>query len=171
VKGVGHLAVGVADLLRRPGNHRDEHLEAVLEGLEVTGSHVPKNEPIQLDLRLEALNEGIVVKGTVSAPWTGACRRCLCTVVSRLTAEVLEVFEDQPVEGETRKLDHDRIDLEPMAREVVLLELPMAPLCMDDCAGLCPECGADRNTTDCGHALVQTDGRWAALGDLRFDEQ
>ena len=94
----------------------------------------------------------------------------LTTVDASLTAEVLEIFEDEPVDGETRKLDHDRIDLEPVAREAVLLELPLAPLCKDDCAGLCAECGADRNAVDCGHGLEPVDDRWAALGDLKFEE-
>jgi uncharacterized protein len=83
---------------------------------------------------------------------------------------VLEVFEEKPVDGETRLLEVDRIDLEPLARETVLLELPLAPLCREDCAGLCAECGADRNTVDCGHALVTTDARWSALDQLTFEE-
>lgn len=170
MKGAGALVVGVADLLRRPGNARVEELEAVLADLQVTGSRVPDAAPIELAVRLEALNEGIVAKGKVRAPWVGECRRCLQPVSRVLDTEVLEVFEDEPVEGETRKLDHDRVDLEPVAREAILLELPMAPLCKDDCAGLCAECGADRNTVDCGHALVVKDDRWAALDELTFDE-
>jgi uncharacterized protein len=164
------LLLGVADLLRRPGNHRDEHVEAVLDGLQVTGSHVVEGAPTQLDLRLESVNEGIVVKGVIRVPWEGECRRCLRTVQNLLEVPVFEVFEDEPVEGETSKLEIDRIDLEPLVRETVLLELPMVPLCRDDCAGLCPECGADRNEGDCGHAVEVRDERWAALDVLRFDE-
>lgn len=166
----GPLVVRVADLLRRPGQSRDEHLEAPIEELNVLGSQVPDGEPVVLDVHLESVNEGVVVTGTVSAPWTGECRRCLRAIASTVSSKVLEVFEDEPVEGETSKLDIDRIDLEPLAREAVLLELPMAPLCQDDCAGLCPECGADRNAGDCGHTLEATDDRWAALKDLKFDE-
>ncbi|MCU1483702.1 MAG: hypothetical protein JWN67_448 [Actinomycetia bacterium] len=164
------LTVGVADLLSRPGNARHEELSAVLDGLEVLGSHVPDGAPVTLDLELQSVNDGIVVKGTVSAPWTGECRRCLNTVDAVLTTDVMEIFEDEPVDGETRKLDHDRIDLEPVAREAVLLELPLAPLCKDDCAGLCAECGADRNAVDCGHGVDVVDERWSALGDLKFEE-
>lgn len=166
----GALNIGVADLLRRPGNHRDEHLEAVIDGLEVLGSRVPAGAATVLDLRLESVNEGIVARGTVEVPWVGECRRCLRPIESRLRAEVYEVFEDDPVEGETSKLDVDRIDLEPIAREAVLLDLPLAPLCQEDCAGLCAECGADRNVEDCGHDMVARDERWAALDELRFDD-
>ena len=73
----GALVVGVADLLRRPGNHRAEHLEAVLEGLEVTGSRVVPGQPVVLDLRLESVNEGVVARGTLRAEWESDCRRCL----------------------------------------------------------------------------------------------
>lgn len=164
------LVVGVADLLRRPGNRRQEHIEVVLDGLAVLGSTVPAGAPVVVDLRLEALNEGIVATGTISAPWESECRRCLRVIAGVAEAQVQEIFEEAPVEGETSKLDGDRIDLEPLAREAVLLELPMAPLCRDDCAGLCPECGADRNEVDCGHALAAADDRWAGLDAIRFDE-
>jgi uncharacterized protein len=170
VKTSGSLTIGVADLLRRPGNHREEHLEAVLGGLAVVGSQVPEGARTEIDVRLESVNEGIVLKGVVQAPWTGECRRCLRPIESTLRADVYEVFEDEPVEGETRQLEVDHIDLEPMAREAVLLELPLAPLCDEECAGLCPECGADRNAGDCGHAITTRDERWAALDELRFDE-
>jgi uncharacterized protein len=166
----GPLTIGVADLLRRSGNIRAEHLEAVLDELAVTGSQVPDGEPVQLDVRLESVNEGVVVAGTLAAPWEGECRRCLQPVRSRLEVPVLEVYEDDPVEGETRKLEIDRIDLEPLVRETVLLELPLVPLCREDCAGLCAECGADRNEVDCGHALEVRDDRWAALDELKFEE-
>ena len=162
--------IGVADLLRRSGNHREEHLEAELDGLVVISSRVVEGEPISLDLRLESLNDGIVARGVVHIPWQGECRRCLRPVRDVLDVPVYEVFEDEPVEGETSKLDLDRIDLEPLARETVLLELPMAPLCRDDCAGLCPECGGDRNAGDCGHTAEPVDRRWAALDELRFDD-
>ena len=166
----GPLHVGVADLLHLPGSRRVEQVEAVLGELAVLGSHVPDGEPVVLDVRLESVNDGIVLTGMVRAPWAGECRRCLQPVVGELAAPVLEVFEEHPVDGETRLLEVDRIDLEPVARETVLLELPLAPLCREDCAGLCADCGADRNTVDCGHALVAEDRRWAALDELRFDE-
>jgi uncharacterized protein len=170
VRATSPLVVGVADLLRQPGSHRDVALVADLDGLAVLGSSVPPGGETELDLRLEAVNDGIVAKGVVRAPWQGECRRCLRPIQGTVEASVLEVFEDEPVEGETSKLQTDRIDLEPLARESILLELPLAPLCQDDCAGLCPECGADRNAGDCGHTIEGTDDRWAALRELKFED-
>jgi uncharacterized protein len=51
-------------------------------------------------------------------------------------------------------------------RDAIVLELPMAPLCRDDCRGLCPQCGADRNEADCG-CVAPADPRWANLDVLR----
>jgi uncharacterized protein len=169
----GPLVVDVADLLHRPGNSRREHLEADLDGLNAAGGRVPDGALVTLDLRLEALNAGIVVTGVIATEWEGECRRCLRPIRSRMQVPVQEIFEADPVEGETSKLDVNRIDLEPLAREVVLLELPLAPLCRDDCPGLCPVCGADKAESEssggCGHDEQAVDIRWAGLGDLRFD--
>ncbi|HEV2766148.1 MAG TPA: DUF177 domain-containing protein [Acidimicrobiales bacterium] len=166
----GGLLLGVGDLLARPGERRDESLDAVLDGLRVLGSKVPEGAPVHLELHLQSVNTGVVVKGTTAAPWVGDCRRCLRPVEATLTAAILEIYEPDPTEGETQPLQGDHIDVEPVAREAVLLELPLAPLCRHDCAGLCPECGADLNQGACGCAVDQSDPRWAALDDLRFDE-
>ena len=50
---------------------------------------------------------------------------------------------------EAYPLTGDELDLEPLARDAVLLELPLAPLCSEDCRGLCPQCGANWNTEPC----------------------
>ncbi len=166
----GGLTLGVADLLRRPGQHREESLDAVLEGLRVLGSEVPHGATVHLDLRLESVNQAVVVKGTTVAPWAGECRRCLRPVTATLTAPILEVYEADPKDGETQPIRGTQIDVEPAAREAVLLELPLAPLCGDDCAGLCPTCGVDRNDVGCGCPSEPPDHRWAGLDGLRLEE-
>ena len=160
----------VADILRRPGSSRHEVVEAPLERLSVIDTSMPQGSTVVVDVRLESVNEGVVATGTVTAPWEGLCRRCLEPVSGTLEAEVLEVFEAEPTEGETQLLDGDRIDLEPVAREAILLGLPMAPLCTEDCRGLCPTCGADLRDGDCDCAPPPADPRWAGLEGLSFDE-
>jgi len=78
------------------------------------------------------------------------------------------VYEPTPLAGETYGLDDDVLDLEPLVRDAVRLELPGAPLCRDDCAGLCPNCGVDHNETACDCVVDETDSRWAALRSLEI---
>ena len=66
--------------------------------------------------------------------------------------------------------DRDQIDMAPAVREYVLLELPDGPLCRDDCAGICPVCGIDRNEASCDCDTSVRDHRWAALDELRLDD-
>lgn len=162
--------VGVADLLRRAGSSRFEVVDAPMEELQVIDTRMPGGSTVHVEVRLESLNEGAVARGAVEAPWAGSCRRCLKPVTGTLRSDVLEVFEVEPTEGETLLLDGDRIDLEPVAREAILLELPIAPLCREDCRGLCPTCGVDRNEVDCECAEAPADPRWSGLEDLTFDE-
>lgn len=164
------LVVAVADLLKHPGATKPVEREEVLDGLAVSGSRVPQGERVGLELELQAVNDGIVAVGTVRAPWTGECRRCLRSVTGDVVAEVREIYERDPVEGETRLLEDAMVDLAEMARDVILLELPLAPLCVEDCAGLCPVCGVNRNDMTCTCVVEAPDPRWAALEDLRFDE-
>jgi uncharacterized protein len=117
---------------------------------------------------LERVPEGIVVRGTITAPWSAACSRCLEPVSGAISVHVDELFETQPLEGETYQLDDDVIDLEPMVRDALLLELPPAPLCADDCAGLCPSCGVNRNLAHCECVTEVIDPRWAALRSLEL---
>ena len=79
-----------------------------------------------------------------------------------------ELFEPHPLEGETYQLDDDVIDLEPLVRDALLLELPLAPLCAPDCAGLCPTCGVNHNLTRCECVTTEIDPRWAALRSLEL---
>jgi uncharacterized protein len=107
-----------------------------------------------------------VVRGTVSAEWTAPCSRCLAPVTGTISVHVDELFEPHPLAGETYELEIDVIDLEPLVRDALLLELPAVPLCRDDCAGLCPSCGIDRNVAKCDCVTTELDPRWAALRSL-----
>lgn len=164
------LAVSVADLLPHPGQVKRVERDAVLDRLEVSASRVPEGAAVHIDLELQAVNDAIVAVGTVRAPWEGLCRRCLQPTGGELVGEVQEIYERDPVEGETRQLEDATVDLTELAHDTVLLELPLAPLCDDDCAGLCATCGVNRNETTCECATEVRDPRWAALDDLRFED-
>ena len=157
--------VNVSNVLRHQDPRR-ERIAAPLDDLFVSGSEVPPGGIVELDVELVPVGATIEAIGTVRAPWQGACARCLRPASGNLEGEVREVFEDPHEEGETYPLAHDEIDLEPLARETVVLELPQAPLCQEDCLGLCPDCGADRNESPCSCA-PPLDPRWSVLDELR----
>jgi uncharacterized protein len=135
-------------------------------------SSVPDGADASCDVVLESFEGGIDVRGTVQAPWEGVCRRCTCAVGGQLRSEVRERFVEQrsgdaePQDEEAYPIVQDELDLWPMVRDALVLELPLAPLCRPDCRGLCPWCGADRNDTDCG-CVAPRDLRWANLDVLR----
>jgi uncharacterized protein len=141
-------------------------------GMAVIG--IPEGAPIALDLRLEAASEGVFVSGTAHAELVGECARCLEPIGDEITVSLGELFAypgsatvETTEEDEVSRVVDDLIDTEQMVRDVVLLGLPLAPLCREDCPGLCVECGAllAQAGPDHGHAPA-IDPRWASLRQL-----
>ncbi|HEY5024790.1 MAG TPA: DUF177 domain-containing protein [Acidimicrobiales bacterium] len=166
----GHpFVVHVAQLRRAVGTRQREQRQGAVEGLDCSGSAVPEGATPVADVVLEAVLGGVSVTGTVQAPWVGACRRCLVTASGTLRLAVRELYTDEGDGEETYPLFGDEVDLEQLVRDAVLLELPPAPLCRDDCQGLCPTCGANRNEEPCG-CEAPRDPRWGALDVLRLPE-
>ncbi len=158
--------IPVADLLHRPAAARAIDVRAPLADLRGPGAEVPAGVPVAVDATLERISDGIVLRGTVRAGWRAQCSRCLADVDGEISAHVDELFEPHPLDGETYLLDVDVVDLEPLVRDALLLELPANPVCDDDCAGLCPTCGIDRNTGTCDCHDEELDPRWARLRSL-----
>ena len=165
------------ELGRRPGSQREVSLtEAAPAELGIEVLTVPEGSPIELDLRLEAVMEGVLVTGSAHAALVGECVRCLDPIEDSVDVRFQELFvyeeksaefgDDSEDELDVRRLEGDLIDLEPLLRDAVVLALPFQPLCTEDCAGLCPECG-ERLADDPGHGHAEPiDPRWAALTDL-----
>lgn len=161
------LVVNVADLVHRPGARRHERVSGWIGELRVVGTVVPMGTEVAVDALLEWVHEGVLASGQVVAGWEGECRRCLRPLTGQTSAEFRELFEPRPQEGETYPLRHDHIDLEPLAREALLVELPLAPVCRPDCRGLCPTCGADLNVGPCACPSAEGDPRWQVLDGLK----
>jgi uncharacterized protein len=140
-------------------------------GTEVIG--VPEGAPVELDVRLESVVEGVLVTGTAQMDAVGECVRCLRDVTVPVEVEIQELFVHDASseagygdEDEVSLLQGDLVDLEPLVRDDVVLDLPFQPLCTPDCAGLCPTCGV-RLDDEPGHRHdAGVDPRWAALGAL-----
>jgi uncharacterized protein len=159
--------VSVTALRKAPGTVQHEHRCGVLAGLQVTSARVPPGHEVCVEVDLESVHGGVMAHGFVSTTWEGECRRCLGPAAGELRTEVRELFEQGSDEQETYRLRGEQLDLEPLARDAVLLELPQAPLCAEACKGLCPTCGANRNEAGCQCESTTVDPRWAALDVLR----
>lgn len=167
----GPWVIDTRDLARRAGAMRRYHREVELPaglGMPVIG--ILAGEHVVLDVRLESVMEGVLVSGTASATVTGECARCLDLVTDRVDVELTELFAypETATDGTTEpdevsRVVDDLVDLEPVVRDAVLLALPQAPLCREDCLGLCPECGGKRSELGTDHRHETIDPRWAAL--------
>lgn len=167
--------VPITALRHTPGARRLEHRVGRLGELTVTASAVPADAEVSVDVVLGMVVGGIEASGEVRAPWRGECRRCLRPVTGELQVKVRELYRPRSVheageDEETYPLSRELLDLRPLARDALLLELPLAPLCQPDCAGLCPICGSDRNEAPCQCQTGATDPRWATLDRLRGAE-
>jgi uncharacterized protein len=146
--------------------------EHLIVGRSNGDSVVPEGALATCDVTLQSFMGGVMATGTVTAPWAGACRRCAIEVGGELAVHVRERFCEpgsrygDPDDEEAYPIVDDQLDLRPMVHDAVVLELPLAPLCREDCQGLCPQCGADRNTEQCD-CVAPRDPRWANLDVLR----
>lgn len=147
-------------------------LARVLEGTE-----------LDLDLRLESVVEGVLVSGSARARVDAECARCLEAVAWDEFADIQELFVYPPQDARGHRvpdedglasedapptIEDDLIDLEATVRDAVVLDLPIAPLCREDCPGLCAQCGAQL-VLEPGHRHEESDPRWAALEALLDD--
>ena len=124
---------------------------------------------VKVALSLQSFSGGLRAKGHIEAPWHGTCRRCSTPVLGISNVAVDERFVDErgPGDEETYLIEGDFVDLAPLVHDAIFLDLPLAPLCREDCRGLCPYCGIDRNEATC-ECQAPVDPRWATLDGLRF---
>ena len=163
--------VGIADLIDRPGVSRRVDLD------------IPADVELDMatlagDVRLagvvESVVEGILVRAELSADIAAACSRCLADVRERVSADVVELFVDPATAEDPADLEAGyeitdaTIDLDTLIRDALVPAVPYRPLCRDDCRGLCAQCGANRNETECSCVDVTVDARWAALEGLQL---
>lgn len=158
------LTVQVAELLRRPGLHRTLSLSADFEDLETSSAAV--RGPVGLQVRLESVIGGLEVTGTLLAGWQGSCRRCLEPIEQTVRQDLRELFGATPNDDEAYPIHEGEVDLTPMVRDSLVLALPIAPLCSEDCAGPAPD-AYPMNQPESLPEERPKDPRWAALDALR----
>lgn len=168
----GQLVLDVRSLGRAPGSSREVIRTVTLAeriGLDLIG--VPAGGRVQIAVQLQAVSEGVLVTGSVSAPLRGECSRCLETFDDHIAVRLTELFaypdsltEQTTEDDEVYRMDtEDRISLEPVLVDALGLALPLQPLCRPDCPGLCAECGVSMAVAGPDHRHEILDPRWAGL--------
>lgn len=145
----------------------------------VDRSELKKLSAVSWDGEISFVDPGFYLKGSLSYSQQLACDRCLKEMEEPVTSalELLILTYPEKPEAEEQELqerdmsvihlDGEELDTSQIFMEQLQLNVPMKPLCRPDCAGLCPQCGADRNEQTCDCSEPVTDPRWAALAELK----
>ncbi|WP_253944790.1 DUF177 domain-containing protein [Paenibacillus sp. NEAU-GSW1] len=160
--------------------------EKVEESIDVSAlfagrSDVIRTGPLQVSLQVTGGEDVIAVDGELSIDWELACSRCLEPVQEHTVIPIHEQFKpasesdgenfEEDEDDDVIAVEGDKLDLKPIVEEAVQLFMPFAPLCSDDCKGLCHNCGQNLNEHTCGCKTEKIDPRLAVLKDLFKEEQ
>jgi uncharacterized protein len=156
--------IDVSELLDSVGAYRDVRLKESVDGLKLGLVEIVL--PVVAVLRLENVEDGVFVSGRLSGRAELTCARCLKPFEDDFGVDVGDMFSSDPGDDDYEISDLGSIDPEPMVRDAVLLAMPFSPLCREDCRGLCPRCGGDRNLKECECPEQAADPRWAVLEKL-----
>ena len=165
------------------------------DGLELTFFHngiwfqnlLPEGEEelfaldrVDVVCHVQKIKESIYIRGSLDTTVTTCCSRCLeeafVPINSRfeytLTPRRNESYEEQELSSEDMNVEHydgETIDLDPIIMEQIFLHIPMRVVCSEECAGLCPYCGINRNHGKCACNEKITDMRLSVLKDLKIN--
>ncbi|HMR50032.1 MAG TPA: YceD family protein [Arachnia sp.] len=154
------------DVLRQAGSMKE--LRTVLPAPAELGTAVigvPEGSDISLELKLEAVVDGVLARGRVDVQLHGSCSRCLSDVAYDDSFDLRELYfyPGKEVEEDESLVLDETVDLEVALRDAVVLELPFTPLCDEDCLGLCPDCGFNLNDDPAHEHGDRIDPRWEKL--------
>jgi uncharacterized protein len=148
--------------------------------LTIRSETVSLASPARARFKVTMSGDRVRVNGQLEAELNVSCSRCLKQLPERLKKNIdLEYWPDPAVEKEGEEIAlsydeldigfyrNDRLDLSAVSGEQILLDLPMKPVCREDCKGLCPQCGIDLNEATCSCEPDTLDPRWASLQDLK----
>jgi len=134
--------------------------------------------PLHVSLQVSGNEGGITVEGELTIDWELGCSRCLEPLKTHTTIPFFEQFQPASPEDDGKNEDEDDdfisvkedvLDLRPYVEEALQLFMPFAPLCSDDCKGLCQSCGQNLNEQQCGCSREKIDPRLEVLKDLFKD--
>jgi uncharacterized protein len=174
------MQINVSQLLKAPvGAMRNYQVSSVVD----IDSGDGQGSPVRGEVSLVRTDRGILVRGSLSSEVRITCSRCLDVFSYGLDLNMEEEYfptvdtdtgASIAVPGEPGCFVIDgrhMLDLTEAIRQYALLTIPMKPLCRQDCAGLCPECGHNLNRGPCGCPRQRVDPRWAELARLAAEQK
>jgi uncharacterized protein len=165
------------------GEGRRLDLYVAIGSFELAGESypvLPDLVPVRLDIS-RTTGDGYALRMRFEATLAGPCMRCLEPAAPTFQIDAREVSQPNEARGRGRHEEESEdltspyvedgvLDLRGWARDALALSVPANLLCRDDCAGLCPVCGANLNEAGPDHHHEQPrDPRWAALSEIRFE--
>ena len=160
------IRINVAEIKKRLVGSKTFAYELTSDELDITDTDLKVTAPIQLEGVVENAGDVILLKADVKTEIERTCGRCLKVFTEPLATQVVEKFYPagaENIENDAFIYESDLLDITEPVRESLLLAVPLQSLCREDCRGLCPVCGADRNEGDCGCDATTVDPRLAAL--------
>ncbi len=121
------------------------------------------NEPINIKLKLNLVNNMLIVRGSVETKAVLECSRCL----KQYTYPIKN--DDYHFECEVKPAQKEIIDLTEGIREDIILRLPLKSLCSEQCKGICPKCGQDLNMKSCGCRVEKKSTPFSKLDELKLE--
>lgn len=134
--------------------------------------------PVKASLKIDKKGSEVIITGTAKGTVELQCSRCLKvldmdidSIINVVYHPASEINKEEHYELKGDELDtgfyrNDTIDTEDLLKEQLVLNLPMKPLCSNDCKGLCPKCGVDLNIAQCNCPVSEVDSRLAVLKQL-----
>lgn len=175
MKNQSPFRINLHELPRRAGEMREYHLDfPAPEAIGVPLLGISAGTELDIDLRAESVDDGVLISGTVISTASGECGRCLEPIHEEINQKFQELFfyesrvSDNPDEDEDLfVMDGDFVDIEVPIRDAVILTMPLNPLCDSECEGLCPECGEKWAQLPPDHGHESIDPRWSGLSDWK----
>jgi len=159
----------------------DFHYSGTAEDMEISIEGVKFPSPVEADIAATLSGDEIICQGEIYASVEIECSRCLeifdFPITARLQFVVQMLDTTLDVSSDDADDDYEVIpktqsvcDVSQRIRDAIVLNIPLKPLCDEDCRGLCPMCGINLNEDDCDCTPDKADERWEALKDL-FNEE
>lgn len=160
------IKINVAEIKKRLVGKKSFAYDLSPEELEISGEEMLLLGDVHAEGFISNAGDVLLLEAELTARVHRTCGRCLKEFDADTRAEVIEKFYPagtENIEKDAFVYDSDVIDITEPLRESLLLAEPIQALCKDDCKGLCPVCGADLNSGDCGCDRFSVDPRLAAL--------